>query len=97
MTKESFLEGIKQHYTNEIQDAYLEYETGSRGESRFSKRGQNRFSGFRKRLKKLMASAKVEGLPIPEFEELARMTLPAEIARAIEMPASELRATAKAA
>lgn len=77
MNKESFLEVVKQQYSEEIHAAFVEHEHG----------GGNKIDlpGLNKRLQKLMANAKVEGLAAHEFEELARATLPAEVAHRIDL------------
>ena len=69
MNRESFLDAIRQQYTDEIREAYLECEHGY-APYRVDVPELNR------RLDKLMANAKVEGLAEVEFEELARATLP---------------------
>lgn len=76
MNRESFLDTIKQQYTDEIREAYLECEHG--------------YAPFRvdvmelnRRLNKLRAIAKKEGLPMMDFEELARAALP-DVAEMIE-------------
>ena len=76
MNKESFLEVVKQQYSDEIHAAYIECEHGH---------GKVDFKGLNERLQKLMANAKVEGLAPCDFEELARATLPAEVASTIEL------------
>lgn len=77
MNKESFLEVVKQHYSEEIHAAYVEHAHG----------GGNKVDmpALNKRLQKLMANAKVEGLAAHEFEELAHTTLPEEVARRLEL------------
>lgn len=77
MNRESFLETVKQQYSEEIHEAYLEHAHGG---------GKDvDMPGLKKKLQKLMASAKVEGLSPAEFEELARTTLPTEIAQKIDL------------
>lgn len=75
MNKESFLEVVRQQYSEEIHAAYVEHSHAS---------GKVDVQALNKRLHKLMANAKVEGLPTNEFEELARATLPAEVSQKVE-------------
>jgi hypothetical protein len=76
MNKESFLDTIKQQYSDEIHAAYVECEHGGGHKIDLPE--------LSKRLQKLMASAKVEGLPGAEFEDLVRATLP-DIAEKVEL------------
>lgn len=78
MNSESYLETVKQQYSEEIHAAYAEHTHGHNKEVDIQ--------GLNKRLQKLMSNAKVEGLPVAEFEELARATLPAEVAQKIVFP-----------
>lgn len=75
MNKESFLEVVRQQYSEEIHAAYVEHSHNA---------GKVDVQGLNRTLAKLMANAKVEGLAVHEFEELARATLPAEVAQIVE-------------
>jgi hypothetical protein len=75
VNKESFLEVVRQQYSEEIHAAYVEHSHAT---------GKIDIDALNKRLHKLMANAKVEGLAAPEFEELARATLPAEVALIVD-------------
>jgi len=79
MNKESFLEVVRQQYSEEIHEAYVEHSHG--GGSKID------IPGLNKRLLKLMANAKVDGLSAHEFEELARATLPEEVAHVVDFSA----------
>jgi hypothetical protein len=76
MNRESFLETVKQQYAEEIHEAYIEHEHGLGGKVDFP--------ALNKHLKKLMASAKVEGLSAQDFQDLAHATLPQDVSRFIE-------------
>jgi hypothetical protein len=86
MNRESFLETIKQQYAEEIHEAYIEHEHGLGGKVDYP--------GLNKHLKKLMNSAKVEGLKPQEFEELAQATLPEEVARQIDLGGAPVKKAA---
>lgn len=79
MNRESFLETVKQQYAEEIHEAYIEHEHGLGGKVDFP--------ALNKQLKKLKASAKVEGLSAQDFDDLVQATLPEEVARHIEFGA----------
>jgi hypothetical protein len=81
VNKESFLEVVRQQYSEKIHAAYVEHEHGLNGKVDFS--------ALNARLTKLMGAAKVEGLSATEFEELAHETLPAEVARGIVLGAGK--------
>ncbi len=68
MTRESFLETIRRHYTDEIQDAYQHCEHGGGKVIDYPE--------LDKRLGNLMANARLEGLPEADFESLVNATLP---------------------
>jgi hypothetical protein len=86
MTRETFLDQVKQHYSDEIQSTYAE----------FVATGANQMSMHRltKRLKKLFASSKVEGLPVADFEELTTVMLPTEITKRLVFSKETLQAAA---
>ena len=67
MNRESFLDAVKQQYSEEINEAYIEC-----GHAEGSSLDMPELN---KRLSKLMANAKVEGLSEPDFLELVRSIL----------------------
>jgi hypothetical protein len=67
MNKESFLETIRQHYSDEILEVYNECAHGGNGVD---------VKQLNDRLIKMMANAKREGLSNAEFEDLVKMLLP---------------------
>jgi hypothetical protein len=67
MNKESFLETIRQQYSDEIHEAYIECEHGNKVD----------LVQLNQRLARLMTHAKVEGLSVADFHELVVSTLPA--------------------
>jgi hypothetical protein len=67
MDKESFLEGLRKQFANEIQEVYLECEHD---------RGEVDISRLNSMLKKLMAGARLQGLPEKDFLDLLKSTLP---------------------
>jgi hypothetical protein len=68
MDKETFLDAIRQQYVDDIHEAYLECDHG--GDHMID------MATLNKKLRTLMANAKVDGLSAAEFEELAKATLP---------------------
>jgi hypothetical protein len=78
MNRESFLETIRQQYADEIREAYIECEHDDHGSQQVD------FAELNRRLNKLRSSAKLDGLAVTEFEELARATLPDGVAEKVE-------------
>jgi hypothetical protein len=68
MDRESFLDTLRQKYAENIHEAYLECEHEDGRSVDYP-----RLNGL---LQKLAKTAKVEGLPPKEFEDLVRSTLP---------------------
>jgi hypothetical protein len=68
MNKESFLDALKQQFTDEIHEAYIECEHGTEGKVDLP--------SLNLRIQKLMAHAQIEGLSPIEFQQLVRATLP---------------------
>ncbi len=68
MDREAFLETIKKQYAEDIHEAYIEceHENGEHID----------FKNLDTKLTKLKKSAKVEGLPGQEFDDLVQSTLP---------------------
>ena len=66
MNRESFLEAIKTHYTEEIHAAFVECEHGKDVD----------FSRLTHLLSKLRDAAKGEGLAHTDFEDLVKSVLP---------------------
>ncbi len=66
MNRESFLETIKQQYSDEIHEAYLECEH----------EGKIDMPALTAKLKKLISCAQVEGLSESEFLAVAKTALP---------------------
>ena len=66
MNRESFLEAVKTHYSEEIHAALLECEHGKDID----------FSRLTHLLSKLRDAAKCEGLPHPDFDDLVKSALP---------------------
>ena len=67
MNRESFLEGIRQQYADQIHEAYIECE---------HEHDHIDVPALNKRLSKLRAAAGGQGLAVAEFEDLVRATLP---------------------
>ena len=67
MNRESFLEGIRQQYADQIHEAYIECE---------HEHDHIDVKSLDRHLTKLRAAAKVQGLAVEEFEDLVRATLP---------------------
>ncbi len=67
MNKESFLETIRQQFSDEILEVYNECAHGGQGVD---------VPQLNQRLNKMMAHAKHQGLSHAEFEELVKMLLP---------------------
>ncbi len=78
MNRESFLETVRQQYADEIREAYIECEHEDHGSQEVD------FVELNKRLNNLRTSAKLDGLSVAEFEELARATLPDSVAEKVE-------------
>ncbi len=68
MNRESFLDTLRQQYSDEIRGAFLEC-AHERGE-------QVDFQKLDEMLTKLMQNASVDGLPEQEFVELVQSTIP---------------------
>jgi len=68
MDKETFSETIRQHYADEIHEAFLECEHDDGRSVDLVKLNQS--------LARLMANAKAEGLSPRDFEELVKSCLP---------------------
>jgi hypothetical protein len=68
MDRESFLDTIRSQYAEEINEAYLECEHENGRQIDVKK--------LNELLTKLMKTAKVDGLPPREFEDLVKSTLP---------------------
>lgn len=67
MDREAFLEVLRKQYADEIYEAYLECEHED---------GKINFVELNNALRKLMNSAKSEGLLAKDFEDLVKSTLP---------------------
>jgi hypothetical protein len=67
MDRDDFIEGLREQYSNQIQQAYLACE-----------HDKNRvdWKQLNEKLNKLMKSAVAEGLSRPQFEDLIRHSLP---------------------
>lgn len=84
MNKESFLEAVKTQYAEEIREAYLECEHEESID----------FTSLTEKLKKLLASAKAEGLTIKDFEDLVASNLPDTTAGRIDFLSETLKKAA---
>ena len=75
MNKESFLDTLRTQYREDIREAFIECEHQS----------QVDFLTLNIKLKSLMNTAKFEGLPFKDFEDLVNSTLPEGIVKGVDI------------
>jgi hypothetical protein len=66
MNRESFLEAVKKHYSEEVHSAFVQCEHGKDID----------YSRLTHLISKLRDAAKCEGLPHTDFEDLVKSALP---------------------
>lgn len=67
MDRDDFIEGLREQYSNQIQQAYLACE---------HEHNRIDWKALNDKLNKLMKNAVAEGLTRPQFEDLIRFSLP---------------------